>query len=83
MVVIGHGKQKQNVIMASDEEIMRILGHNGEPPPGGFKVGKQIEVAAQWSKLQYFTEHAEPLKDIVTELRATADSIETATGVLK
>ena len=79
MVVIGQGKSGANIVTVTNEEIMRILGHRGEPPTGGFKVGRQIYVSKQWDKLQYFIEHAEPLKNIVSELRKTADAIEAAT----
>lgn len=83
MIIIGHGKSGANIVTATDEELLRIIGSKGSAVTGMFKVGKQINVSEQWDKLQYFIEHAEPLKNIVSELRNTADAIETASGELK
>lgn len=78
MIIIGHGKSGANIVTATDEEIMRIWGQGGEAFEGMFEIGRQIEVSEQWDKLRYFIEHAEPLKNIVSQLRAAADAIETA-----
>lgn len=78
MHILAKGKADKNVVVASDAELLLIMGRTGPVVEGMFTPGKKINVAEQWAKLRYFRENANQLRTVVQRMRDSATQIEEA-----
>jgi len=75
MHIIAKGKGNKFVLMATDEELLKLLGSSGPVIGDMFAPGTQIIINAVWDNLVLLKNKGDQLEQVATSLETAAAKV--------